>query len=294
MAVLQDLQEYLKYMEVVGFESLSLDESPFAALLADLQQPAARGAAHAPPPRPIHAAPPPPNPLGERKPAAKAAPAPAPKAAANLMSIMNMVQGPLLEKEDNRAKADAIQGADKVECLRKTYQVFHECQACALGTTRTHFVFGEGNPDADLMFIGEGPGFDEDRTGRPFVGKAGQLLERIIDAMGYRRDTVFIANIVKCRPPNNRKPLPDEVAACAPILEKQIEFVNPKVIVALGATPFSFLKGANMSITRHRGQFFNWRDWMVMPTFHPAYILRNPVAKRDVWEDMKKVMAKLK
>ncbi len=294
MAVLQDLQDYLEYMEVVGFENLVLDESPFAALLAEYRQAAApspRPSAVPPPAR--HAAPPPPLPAAERKQAKSEKPA-RPKAAANLMSIMNMVQGPLLEKEDNRAKAAAIQGEDKIDCLRKTYQTFHQCQACALGTTRTHFVFGEGNPDADLLFIGEGPGFDEDRTGRPFVGKAGQLLDRIIEAMGYRRDKVFIANIVKCRPPNNRKPLPDEVAACSPILEKQIEYVNPKVIVALGATPFSWLKGANMSITRHRGQFFNWRDYMVMPTFHPAYILRNPVAKRDVWEDMQKVMAKLK
>lgn len=294
MAVLQDLQDYLEYMEVVGFENLVLDESPFAALLSDDQQtPAPSRRPSAVPPAGGHAAPPPPLAAAERKPAKADKPA-RPKAAANLMSIMNMVQGPLLEKEDNRAKAAAIQGEDKIDCLRKTYQVFHQCQACALGTTRTHFVFGEGNPDADLLFIGEGPGFDEDRTGRPFVGKAGQLLDRIIEAMGYRRDKVFIANIVKCRPPNNRKPLPDEVAACSPILEKQIEYVHPKVIVALGATPFSWLKGANMSITRHRGQFFNWRDYLVMPTFHPAYILRNPVAKREVWEDMQKVMAKLK
>lgn len=143
------------------------------------------------------------------------------------------------------------------------------------------------------MFIGEGPGADEDRQGLAFVGKAGQLLTRIIEAMGFTREQVFIGNIVKCRPPGNRTPFPDEMAACLPFLEEQIQLLKPRVIVALGATAVRGLLGLEMGITRLRGKWLSYRGIDVMPTFHPAYLLRNPAGKKEVWEDMKAVLERL-
>jgi DNA polymerase len=150
-------------------------------------------------------------------------------------------------------------------------------------------VFGVGNPDAELMFVGEAPGHDEDIQGEPFVGRAGQLLNRIIEAMGLKRSDVYIANVVKSRPPNNRAPLPEEMEACRPFLLRQIDIVKPKVICLLGAVAVRGLLQSKESITRIRGQFLRWRGILVMPTFHPAYLLRNPNEKRTVWEDMQKV-----
>jgi DNA polymerase len=164
-----------------------------------------------------------------------------------------------------------------------------KCRKCPLCGTRTTVVFGEGNPDADLMFIGEGPGYDEDQQGRPFVGKAGELLTRMINAMQFTRQDVYIANIVKCRPPKNRNPLPEEADACLPYLKRQIELIKPKVIVILGAVPLKFLLEKN-GIMRLRGKWDSYNDIKVMPTFHPAYLLRNPEAKREVWEDLQQVM----
>ena len=163
------------------------------------------------------------------------------------------------------------------------------CQKCPLSAGRTNVVFGEGAPQADLMFIGEGPGFDEDMQGRPFVGKAGQLLTKMINAMQFSREEVYIANIVKCRPPKNRNPLPEEAAACLPYLKRQIELINPKVIVVLGAVPLKFLLNKT-GIMRQRGNWDNYNGIKVMPTFHPAYLLRNPAAKRDTWNDLQQVM----
>jgi len=151
-------------------------------------------------------------------------------------------------------------------------------------------VFARGNPQAELCFIGEGPGADEDLEGFPFVGKAGQLLDRMIAAMGFLRDEVYVCNIVKCRPPNNRKPEPDEMAKCAPYLREQLDLVAPRVIVALGATAVEGLIGASGGITRIRGQWKLYRTVPVMPTFHPAYLLRNPAAKREVWSDLQAVV----
>jgi uracil-DNA glycosylase len=169
-----------------------------------------------------------------------------------------------------------------------------DCTRCKLHSGRTNLVFGVGNPAADLMFVGEGPGADEDEQGEPFVGRAGQLLTQIIKAMGFAREDVYIANVVKCRPPNNRNPEPDEIARCWPFLQAQIASIQPKVIVALGKFAAQTLLGTETPISRLRGRFHEMGDTVVMPTFHPSYLLRTPAAKRDVWEDMKMVMEKLK
>lgn len=169
-----------------------------------------------------------------------------------------------------------------------------KCVKCAeLSRCRTNVVFGAGDIHAELMFIGEAPGADEDAQGEPFVGRAGQLLTKIIEAMGYTREQVYIANVLKCRPPDNRPPLPDEVANCLPYLLAQIDLIKPKVMVALGATAVKSLLDVQIGITKMRGNWYTFRDIPIMPTFHPAYLLRNPPAKREVWEDMKTVLAKL-
>jgi len=166
------------------------------------------------------------------------------------------------------------------------------CTRCKLHTLgRTQVVFGVGNPEADLMFVGEAPGADEDIQGEPFVGRAGQLLTKIIEAIGLRREDVYIANVIKCRPPGNRNPEPDEVAQCEPFLFQQVDTVKPKVIVALGKFAAQCLLRSTDPITRIRGKEFTYRDAILIPTYHPAYLLRNPSAKRDVWEDMKRVRA---
>ncbi len=164
------------------------------------------------------------------------------------------------------------------------------CTSCPLARTRKNIVFGEGSTGAALMFIGEGPGANEDETGRPFVGNAGELLTRIIKAMGLTRQDVFIANIVKCRPPGNRDPHPDEVAACMGHLQAQIRAIRPRVIVALGRIAAQALLKEDTPISRLRGSFRDYSGIMLMPTYHPSYLLQNPSKKRDVWEDMKKVM----
>lgn len=165
------------------------------------------------------------------------------------------------------------------------------CTRCGLHEERKQTVFARGTGSSGLCFVGEGPGADEDAQGFPFVGKAGQLLDRMIEAMGFGRDDVYVCNIVKCRPPKNRKPEPDEMAACRPYLAEQLELVNPEVIVALGATAVEGLLGIGGGITRLRGK---WRLYQgriaVMPTFHPAYLLRTPEAKRDVWQDLQEVL----
>jgi len=166
-----------------------------------------------------------------------------------------------------------------------------KCNELARG--RKNVVFGVGNPRAELMFIGEAPGADEDEQGEPFVGRAGQLLTKIILAMGYRREDVYIANVLKCRPPENRQPLPDEVSHCLPYLLAQIELIRPKVIVALGATALRSVLDIQLGITKMRGNWYTFRDIPIMPTFHPAYLLRNPPAKKEVWEDMKAVLERL-
>ncbi|HTL97292.1 MAG TPA: uracil-DNA glycosylase [Holophagaceae bacterium] len=184
----------------------------------------------------------------------------------------------------------AVAGSPSLAALEAAIQ---GCLRCALGPGRIRFVFGEGDPHAELMFIGEGPGRDEDLQGRPFVGKAGELLDKMIGALGLSRPQVYIANVVKCRPPDNRTPQPEEAAACLGYLRRQIELIQPKVIVTLGATPLRELAGVKEGITKVRGQWkrleVGGRAIPLMPTFHPAYVLRQYTqeVRRSVWEDLK-------
>jgi DNA polymerase len=165
-----------------------------------------------------------------------------------------------------------------------------DCRRCRLQKHRHRIVFGAGDPKAKLVFVGEGPGFDEDRQGQPFVGAAGQLLTRIIEAMQLSRESVYICNIIKCRPPNNRTPRPDEIQTCFPILERQLAAIAPRVICALGSVAARSLLSTETSISRLRGRFHDYHGIAVMPTFHPAYLLRNPAKKRAVWEDVQQIM----
>jgi DNA polymerase len=181
---------------------------------------------------------------------------------------------------------------DRAPLLAAVQDELGDCRRCKLWEGRTNIVFGQGNPDAVLMFVGEGPGKDEDIQGFPFVGRAGQLLTKIIEAIDLKREDVYIANIIKCRPPKNRDPEPDEVKECIPFLMKQIEAIHPQIICTLGAVATRNLLGIKTPVSKIRGSFQRL-DYaggvMVMPTFHPAYLLRDPSKKRDAWEDMKKV-----
>lgn len=171
----------------------------------------------------------------------------------------------------------------------------NDCKRCKLSRGRTNIVFGEGNPEAEIMFVGEAPGKEEDLQGRPFVGDAGMLLTRLIKKMGYKREDVYIANVVKCRPPMNREPEPDEIEACKGFLERQIEIIKPKVIIALGKIAALTLIGdTKLKITAIRGNFFDYKGIPLMPTFHPAYLIRNPRDKWLTWADVQKVLEKLK
>jgi uracil-DNA glycosylase family 4 len=175
------------------------------------------------------------------------------------------------------------------ETLEQIRADLGDCQRCVLARTRTKIVFGQGNPQARLMFVGEAPGGDEDEQGLAFVGKAGQLLTKIIEAINLKRDDVFIANVLKCRPPGNRNPETDEILQCQPFLERQIASIRPAVIVGLGKFAGQWLLKTMQPITRLRGSLGEYQGIKVMPTYHPAYLLRNPEAKKDVWEDMKVV-----
>jgi uracil-DNA glycosylase len=168
-----------------------------------------------------------------------------------------------------------------------------ECTRCKLHKARRNIVFADGNPKADLVFVGEGPGADEDAQGLPFVGRAGKLLTQMIEAMGLRRQDVYICNVVKCRPPENRLPEKDEIATCSPFLFRQLAVLRPKVIVCLGACAAQTLLETNRGISQFRGQWLEFRGSKLMATYHPAYLLRNPAAKGEVWRDLQKVMAEL-
>ena len=168
-----------------------------------------------------------------------------------------------------------------------------DCQRCKLAPKRTNLVFGSGNPGAELVFVGEAPGFDEDQQGLPFVGRAGQLLTKIIESINLKREDVYICNVLKCRPPDNRNPEPDEVAACNPFLRKQLATIRPKIVCCLGTFAAQTVLQMAAPISKLRGKFFDMDGMRVIATFHPAYLLRSPEKKREVWEDMKQIRAEL-
>ncbi|MGK3984986.1 uracil-DNA glycosylase family protein [Sorangium sp. So ce136] len=200
-------------------------------------------------------------------------------------------------RTDTAARANAPPPGTPEERVTRLSLIAEEvrtCEKCPLHEGRTHTVFSRGSPLSEVVFVGEGPGAEEDLQGEPFVGPAGQLLDKMIVAMGYHRDDVYICNIVKCRPPKNRKPEPAEMAACSPYLASQLALIKPKVIVALGATAVQGLIGTNEGITKLRGTWKLYKGSIpIMPTFHPAYLLRQPSAKREVWSDLKEVMRHL-
>ena len=192
-----------------------------------------------------------------------------------------------------RWAADEDTAPSRGETLQDIRSDLGVCQRCRLASGRTQLVFGEGNPNARLVFVGEGPGFEEDRSGRPFVGPAGQLLTKIIAAMKLDRQDVYICNVIKCRPPNNRNPQADEISTCRPFLERQIAAIAPVVICTLGTFAAQTLLDSSTPISKLRGQFHDFDGIPLMPTYHPAFLLRNPDRKRDVWEDIKKIMVLL-
>ncbi len=182
---------------------------------------------------------------------------------------------------------------NKGDTLEKIREDIGDCTRCKLHKGRNKIVFGDGNPKARLVFVGEAPGADEDKQGIPFVGRAGKLLTQMIEAMGLQRQDVYICNVVKCRPPENRKPEDDEVSTCSPYLRRQLDVIEPKVLVCLGAVAAQTLLGTNRGISQFRGDWMDWHGHKLMATYHPAYLLRNPAAKSEVWKDLQKVMAEL-
>jgi uracil-DNA glycosylase family 4 len=218
---------------------------------------------------------------------------------ADLKSYLEYLKGlgvehlPLTERI-KKAKDDRPSVPSSGSSLKGVREELGDCRRCKLHKARHTLVFGEGNPKARLMFVGEGPGYDEDVQGRPFVGRAGQLLTKIIQSIGFQREEVYIANIVKCRPPQNRNPEPDEIEACHPFVLKQIEAIQPSIICALGTFAAQTLLKTHEKITALRGRVFDLGGIKVVPTYHPAFLLRNPERKRDVWEDMKRILELLK
>lgn len=203
---------------------------------------------------------------------------------------LGWTRSPIPPKTTTPSASEIPQGGESLESLAASAA---GCTLCRLSENRTTVVFGEGDPKASVLFVGEGPGAEEDRTGRPFVGQAGRLLDQMIFSMGFERHEVYIANVVKCRPPANRDPKDDEVAACADFLDRQIDLIRPTVIVALGKPASRRLTGTNKPMGALRGRWSSYRGIPLMPVFHPAFLLRNPKAKREVWDDLKLVMRRL-
>ncbi|AKJ02917.1 Uracil-DNA glycosylase, family 4 [Archangium gephyra] len=299
--MLEDLRRHLLWQEEDGGRFLQVD----ARLAAELRGAGlARLRAQAQAAKPASSvaaqpAPAAPQPAPAARPMAPRAPAPEPERplAARAPEAAPVrreapVARPLEAPAQARPAAGPLPGVVEGErpTLDEIRRELGDCRRCKLCDGRKNIVFGSGNPRAELVFVGEGPGADEDAQGVPFVGAAGQLLTKMIEAMGYRRDDVYICNVVKCRPPNNRNPEPDEVTACEPFLRAQLRAVQPKVIVALGKFAAQTLLRDTTAITKMRG---NWREYegiKLMPTFHPAYLLRQPAEKKKAWEDLQQVM----
>ena len=207
--------------------------------------------------------------------------------------VVAAAPAPVVGKAVSSAVVPAIARAAG-QTLDEVRRELGDCKRCKLCNSRTQIVFGAGNPKAELVFVGEGPGAEEDAQGVPFVGAAGQLLTKMIEAMKLRRDDVYICNVVKCRPPNNRNPEPEEIAACEPFLKAQLASIQPKVIVALGKFAAQTLLKVDTPITRLRGQWRSYEGVPLMPTFHPAYLLRSPTEKKSAWLDLQEVIKRLK
>jgi DNA polymerase len=223
--------------------------------------------------------------------ARKAAPVPAEPARPTVSAPPPPAAAPAEAADPPDATPDRPTGAKVLAVVRED---LGDCQRCKLAPLRTNLVFGVGNPNAHLVFVGEAPGADEDAQGEPFVGKAGQLLTKMIEAMGYRREDVYICNILKCRPPGNRNPEPDEIEKCEPFLKGQLAALRPRMIVALGKFAAQCLLRDDTPISRLRGNFRSYEGIQLMPTFHPAYLLRDPTKKKEAWADLKAVNAALK
>jgi uracil-DNA glycosylase family 4 len=271
-------QTHVAWQRELGAAELPRTSSRAAPELAPAP-PAATPASASPPP----ATPPPPS-------APPAVVAPAVVAPA----VVAPSSPALLDVDPPVAQGDPPQGrAERTAALTVIQREVAGCSACKLAQRRTQTVFARGNPEARLVFIGEGPGEQEDKQGMPFVGPAGQLLDKIIVAMNLAPDAVYVCNVVKCRPPGNRTPEPDEVAACTPFLLRQLGVVRPEVIVTLGRTATGFLLGSNAPMSRLRGQWHTYQGIALLPTWHPSYLLREPAHKGETWSDMKLVMQRL-
>jgi DNA polymerase len=268
----QRIEERLRYYEDLGIRLFYRDRIPAAATSF-----VSTGSTVVPTPAPEENSLPKPfaKPLSPQA----AAIAPAPRIAPVVAP-----SGPTLFESVDKIKDDT---------LLKIREELGDCTRCKLHWGRNKIVFGDGSPKAELVFIGEGPGADEDYQGLPFVGRAGKLLTQMIEAMGLQRRDVYICNVVKCRPPENRAPEPDEVTTCSPYLLRQIDVIQPKVIVCLGAVAAKTLLETTRGISQFRGQWLEWRGRKLIATYHPAYLLRNPNAKGEVWKDLQKVMAEL-
>jgi len=268
----QKIEDRLRYYEDLGIRLFYKDRGANGAALAAVET-----GVPAPSPSIISKEPILPKPTPRPAPAKVAPAAPPPP-------ILVTPAGPSLFEAVDRITDDT---------LLKVREDLGDCTRCKLHKGRNKLVFGDGNPKAQLVFVGEGPGADEDMQGLPFVGRAGKLLTQMIEAMGLQRRDVYICNVVKCRPPENRAPEPDEVATCSPYLLRQIDVIHPKVIVCLGAVAAKTLLNTTRGISSFRGEWLDWRGHKLMATYHPAYLLRNPPAKVDVWKDLQKVMAEL-
>jgi uracil-DNA glycosylase family 4 len=267
----EKIQAWLRYYEDLGIRSFYRDRAPLAADTVTILKKGSSVPA-------VPAA------IPQAAAAAAATRAQVPATAPAAVKVLGMDKGPSLFEAAERIVGDTLEriSADLGPCTR-----------CKLHRQRNKIVFGAGNPHAELVFVGEGPGHDEDMQGIPFVGRAGKLLTQMIEAMGLTRDDVYIANVVKCRPPENRAPEKDEVATCMPFLFRQLAAIEPKVIVCLGSVATQALLDTTKGISQFRGQWLDFRGARLMPTYHPAYLLRNPNAKPEVWADLKKVMAVL-
>lgn len=201
-------------------------------------------------------------------------------------SNITNIQPEPVELTEQETEFINIENWEKSSTMEELHLAIKDCQKCKYGTTRTKFVFGVGNTNAEILLVGEAPGADEDLKGEPFVGKAGQLLDKILAAINLDRNTVYIANVVKCRPPGNKTPDEADYSPCLPYLKKQIELIKPKFILLLGAVALQALFGKSYKITNWRGKVINYGDIIAIPTYHPAYLLRNPAAKKEVWEDV--------